>query len=203
MRHPFVQCRGGASLRYGHDPRQAGHCRPHGTALCRAGDGPLRVTTACAGPRLPCTIRLPRPMPWPTAWRVPCACCADEKTVETTILTCHVYRARRFGRCGQIDPNPSVAPAACGAGRGSEYIHFPRFDAPVYGALIARFLRGEFGGVSMPLIPTWWRCSMPATGPRAARRSGSGSPKARPWCWIATSIRTSATSVQAARRCGP
>lgn len=35
------------------------------------------------------------------------------------------------------------------AGRGvqSEYIHFPRFDAPVYGELIARFLRGEFGGV--------------------------------------------------------
>lgn len=29
----------------------------------------------------------------------------------------------------------------------SEYIHFPRFDAPVYGDLIARFLRGEFGGV--------------------------------------------------------
>lgn len=35
------------------------------------------------------------------------------------------------------------------AGRGveSEYLHFPRFDAPVYGELIARFLRGEFGGV--------------------------------------------------------
>lgn len=29
----------------------------------------------------------------------------------------------------------------------SEYIHFPRFDSPVYGELIARFLRGEFGGV--------------------------------------------------------
>ncbi len=29
----------------------------------------------------------------------------------------------------------------------SEYIHFPRFDAPVYGELIARFLRGEFGGI--------------------------------------------------------
>ena len=28
----------------------------------------------------------------------------------------------------------------------SEYIHFPRFDAPVYGELIARFLRGGFGG---------------------------------------------------------
>lgn len=31
--------------------------------------------------------------------------------------------------------------------RGAEcaYLHFPRFDAPVYGDLIARFLRGEFG----------------------------------------------------------
>ena len=29
----------------------------------------------------------------------------------------------------------------------SEYVHFPRFDATVYGELIARFLRGEFGGV--------------------------------------------------------
>lgn len=30
-------------------------------------------------------------------------------------------------------------------GIGSEYLHFPRFDSPVYGDLIARFLRGEFG----------------------------------------------------------
>ncbi len=30
-------------------------------------------------------------------------------------------------------------------GRLVEYLHFPRFDAPVYGELIARFLRGEFG----------------------------------------------------------
>lgn len=29
----------------------------------------------------------------------------------------------------------------------SAYVHFPRFDSPVYGELIARFLRGEFGGV--------------------------------------------------------
>lgn len=28
---------------------------------------------------------------------------------------------------------------------GTEYIHFPRYDAPVYGDLISRFLRGEFG----------------------------------------------------------
>lgn len=33
--------------------------------------------------------------------------------------------------------------------RGIEscYVHFPRFDAPVYGELIARFLRGELGSV--------------------------------------------------------
>lgn len=30
-------------------------------------------------------------------------------------------------------------------GRLCAYLHFPRFDAPVYGELIARFLRGEFG----------------------------------------------------------
>lgn len=34
-----------------------------------------------------------------------------------------------------------------GMGVESEYVHFPRFDAPVYGDLIARFLRGELGGV--------------------------------------------------------
>lgn len=32
-------------------------------------------------------------------------------------------------------------------GREVEYLHFPRFDAPVYGELIARFLRGELGTV--------------------------------------------------------
>ena len=32
-------------------------------------------------------------------------------------------------------------------GIASEYLHFPRFDAPVYGDLIARFLRGELGGI--------------------------------------------------------
>ncbi len=30
----------------------------------------------------------------------------------------------------------------------SEYLHFPRFDAPIYGDLIAKFLRGELGGLS-------------------------------------------------------
>lgn len=28
-----------------------------------------------------------------------------------------------------------------------EYLHFPRFDAPIYGELIARFLRGELGAL--------------------------------------------------------
>ena len=31
------------------------------------------------------------------------------------------------------------------SGRKLKFLHFPRFDAPVYGELIAGFLRGEFG----------------------------------------------------------
>lgn len=31
------------------------------------------------------------------------------------------------------------------SGQRPEYLHFPRFDAPVVGDMIARFLRGEFG----------------------------------------------------------
>jgi len=34
-----------------------------------------------------------------------------------------------------------------GRGLEFEYLHFPRFDAPVYGDLIARFLRGELGSI--------------------------------------------------------
>ena len=29
----------------------------------------------------------------------------------------------------------------------TEYLHFPRFDAPYFGDLIARFLRGELGSI--------------------------------------------------------
>jgi dTMP kinase len=32
-------------------------------------------------------------------------------------------------------------------GVANEYIHFPRFDAPFFGELIARFLRGELGSI--------------------------------------------------------
>lgn len=32
-------------------------------------------------------------------------------------------------------------------GRGFEYLHFPRFDTPVYGDLLARFLRGDLGSI--------------------------------------------------------
>ncbi|NTV19713.1 MAG: thymidylate kinase, partial [Bacteroidales bacterium] len=28
-----------------------------------------------------------------------------------------------------------------------KYLHFPRFDSPVYGDLIARFLRGDLGSI--------------------------------------------------------
>jgi dTMP kinase len=35
-----------------------------------------------------------------------------------------------------------------GKGYNCEYLHFPRTDAPCFGELIARFLRGEFGSLS-------------------------------------------------------
>jgi dTMP kinase len=34
-------------------------------------------------------------------------------------------------------------------GFGCEYLHFPRTEAPFFGELIARFLRGEFGSLNM------------------------------------------------------
>ncbi len=33
-------------------------------------------------------------------------------------------------------------------GKTLRYLHFPRFDAPVYGNLIAKFLRGDFGAIN-------------------------------------------------------
>ncbi len=35
-----------------------------------------------------------------------------------------------------------------GRGYNTEYLHFPRTDAPYFGELIARFLRGEFGSLN-------------------------------------------------------
>ncbi len=32
-------------------------------------------------------------------------------------------------------------------GRKVEYLHFPRYTAPIYGELIAKFLRGDFGAI--------------------------------------------------------
>ena len=29
--------------------------------------------------------------------------------------------------------------------QGLDYIHFPRYESPVYGGLITRFLKGEYG----------------------------------------------------------
>ena len=33
-------------------------------------------------------------------------------------------------------------------GQKCEFLHFPRTDAPFFGELIARFLRGEFGSIN-------------------------------------------------------
>ena len=48
------------------------------------------------------------------------------------------------GKSTQVKRLRSYLESVCG---GLEYIHFPRYDAPVYGALISRFLRGDFGPI--------------------------------------------------------
>ena len=46
------------------------------------------------------------------------------------------------GKSTQVKKLRSYLEMRCGE---VEYIHFPRYDAPVYGDLISRFLRGDFG----------------------------------------------------------
>lgn len=81
----------------------------------------------------------------------------------------------------------------------SEYVHFPRFDAPVYGELIARFLRGEFGGVGQVdpyLVALLFAGDRADFAPQIRQWLAGG----RPSYWTVTSIRMSATSV---RNCPP
>ena len=46
------------------------------------------------------------------------------------------------GKSTQVKRLKEYLTERCGS---LEYIHFPRYDAPVYGDMISRFLRGEFG----------------------------------------------------------
>ena len=46
------------------------------------------------------------------------------------------------GKSTQVKRLRAYLESICGS---LEYIHFPRYDAPVYGDLISRFLRGDFG----------------------------------------------------------
>ena len=48
------------------------------------------------------------------------------------------------GKSTQVRKLRSYLEEKCGK---LEYIHFPRYDAPVYGDLISRFLRGDFGRI--------------------------------------------------------
>ena len=48
------------------------------------------------------------------------------------------------GKSTQVKKLKEYLTDRCGA---LEYIHFPRYDAPVYGDLIGRFLKGEFGSI--------------------------------------------------------
>lgn len=46
------------------------------------------------------------------------------------------------GKSTQVKRLKAYMESVCGS---LEYIHFPRYEAPVYGDLISRFLRGDFG----------------------------------------------------------
>lgn len=48
------------------------------------------------------------------------------------------------GKSTQVKLLKDYLTRRCG---GIDYIHFPRYDAPVYGELIASFLRGDFGSI--------------------------------------------------------
>lgn len=48
------------------------------------------------------------------------------------------------GKSTQVKKLRRYLETVCG---GLEYIHFPRYQAPVYGDLISRFLRGDFGSI--------------------------------------------------------
>lgn len=49
--------------------------------------------------------------------------------------------------CGKSTQIANLQKMFAQKGVACEYIHFPRFDAPYFGDLIARFLRGELGSV--------------------------------------------------------
>ena len=49
--------------------------------------------------------------------------------------------------CGKSTQIANLQKMFAEKGVACEYIHFPRFDAPYFGDLIARFLRGELGSV--------------------------------------------------------
>ena len=48
------------------------------------------------------------------------------------------------GKSTQVRKLRKYLETVCGTG---DYIHFPRYDAPVYGNLISRFLRGDYGSL--------------------------------------------------------
>lgn len=48
------------------------------------------------------------------------------------------------GKSTQVKKLKGYLQSRCG---GVEYIHFPRYDSPVYGDLIGKFLKGAFGAV--------------------------------------------------------
>ena len=63
--------------------------------------------------------------------------------------------------------------------KAHEYVHFPRYDAPVYGELISRFLRGDFGDnktVHPQLVALLFAEDRHGAAPEIRRVLGTGMP---------------------------
>jgi len=64
-----------------------------------------------------------------------------------------------------------------GRGATTRYLHFPRFDAPLFGELIARFLRGDMGSVEQVdpyLVALIFACDRAEAAPRVREWLASG-----------------------------
>lgn len=63
------------------------------------------------------------------------------------------------------------------AGRQVDYLHFPRYDAPVFGGLISKFLRGDFGSIDQvhpQLVALLYACDRRDAAPQLREKLDAG-----------------------------
>ena len=66
------------------------------------------------------------------------------KTIHPNLMLVVLEGLDGAGKSTQVKKLRKYLESVCG---DLEYIHFPRYDSPVYGDLISRFLRGDFGSI--------------------------------------------------------